>query len=67
MRLRIFICDRGFSFTDYYINELRRSVVDMLGEFRTEDAPVAYAIVNDMDEAKRAFYRCVIECMSTRS
>eukprot|EP00750_Incisomonas_marina_P032855 INCI9384.2.p1 GENE.INCI9384.2~~INCI9384.2.p1 ORF type:complete len:595 (-),score=101.48 INCI9384.2:264-2048(-) len=47
----------GFSFTDYYINELRRSVVDMLGEFRTEDAPVAYAIVNDMDEAKRAFYR----------
>ncbi len=49
----------GFSFTDYYINELRRSVVDMLGEFQAGDAPVAYAIVNDMDDLKRSFYRWV--------
>jgi len=49
----------GFSFTDYYINDLRRSVVDMLGEFKAEDDPVAYAIVNDMDDAKRTFFRYV--------
>lgn len=40
----------GFSFTDHYINDIRRDVVSMLGEFRPSDPPVAYTIQSTAEE-----------------
>ena len=48
----------GFSFTDDYINDLRRSTVAMLGGFGQESSdPVAYAICNNKTRMEQVLHR----------
>ena len=44
----------GFSFSDEYINELRSSVVQMLGV--TQEQPLAYAITDSKSSMDRQYY-----------
>jgi transcriptional regulator with XRE-family HTH domain len=46
----------GFSFEDAYLNELRSEILALLGQ-RSESAPVAYAIVNDVPEETCRHFR----------
>lgn len=46
----------GFSFTDGYLNELRSETLSMLGDV-WRDAPVAYAVMNDVPVLARKHYR----------
>lgn len=47
----------GFSFSDYYLNDLRSSVLNMLGYNLTSDMiPLAYAITNDKTEEESEFF-----------
>merc|ERR1712066_78816 len=43
----------GFFFRYEYINEIRSSTMSMLG---SAGQPIAYAIVNDKDNAEKAFF-----------
>jgi CheY-like chemotaxis protein len=45
----------GFSFTDAYLNELRSETLALL-DYKTRDAPLAYAIANDVSAAERRHY-----------
>lgn len=44
----------GFSFTDEYLNELRSEILALL-DYRGGDEPIAYALVNDVPEARADF------------
>lgn len=44
----------GFSFSDEYINEIRSATMSMIGSDR--ESPIAYAIVNDKDDAEKEFF-----------
>lgn len=46
----------GFSFTDAYLNELRSEILALL-DYRGGDAPVAYAVVNDVGPAEANYLR----------
>ena len=46
----------GFSFTDVYLNELRSEILSLVGHQET-DQPLAFAIVNDVDDEERAYQR----------
>lgn len=50
----------GFSFTDAYLNELRSEVLALLGHdgARAGAEPLAYAVINDVSEEEREYYRC---------
>ena len=48
----------GFSFTDGYVNELRRATMAMLADLGDEHSkPIAYAVLHNTKEAERDFYR----------
>jgi hypothetical protein len=46
----------GFSFTDAYLNEIRSEILQLI-EHTGGDAPIAYAVVNDVDEAGVEYFR----------
>lgn len=47
----------GFSFTDAYLNELRSEALALLGDGKGDEAPIAYALVNDAPALMRKHYR----------
>jgi hypothetical protein len=46
----------GFSFADAYLNELRSEILALLGQ-SGDSAPLAYAVINDVPETTRQFFR----------
>jgi CheY-like chemotaxis protein len=46
----------GFSFTDAYLNELRSEILALL-DYRGGDAPIAYALINDVPPQEVEFLR----------
>jgi hypothetical protein len=46
----------GFSFSDYYLNDLRASLLTMIARGSDSIRPVAYAIIDGKEEWEMDFY-----------